>query len=763
MSFFSKAIQGAERFLDKVDEGVVEAQRKLEERAKQAGLVQEVEEDEEDDEEETEEDEDELYEEEDEGHEGLIDDDDAEWNEDWEDDWGGKGKRPSGGGEWTDGHKIENDPERSSERENPSAAIPGTLVENNSGNAPLLQVLVDNHGQDEDIGGEPDTAGRSAGLESTEVDGIENKGNMLEHVVADVQDGDVSAREASKHPPPAPILVDNVPAADSRGTVAEGVSKDVHERVQGGLAQGSKDELVAELKNALQAQLDLEARLSDFHDMAADSSGRMKSAEEDREKNARIVAKLENELSKAQMGLKSARKQKIQSEKRLRAAESAHQEKFAAMTEKYDELQTEMEAAQEELYQFRKEQALASRTLRQNSELVDHLEKENVDMKKKLVNMEELLRQEQSSSSDTVKILENEVENLQRKNEESMRSARKAKQETDAETGKTIAGLTRSLNELKVDKAVIEAENERLRDIVKSEKEAGMVTSDSARREASTALDELEREIQAHRKTEKEARMREENLEASAAASAQALADAERSVRAEKERAVALEEELRECEHLLTLEKAARSELETRIEFEERDKSKAYELENKISLLQRDLEAEKDKRLRLAEENDSKDTLLKDLQESVKQDNHARFGQHELAEMETQVRSLADATLQKQSQVELLRGENKALQNQLDLERKRTRDAQNLIHAFSAQSKDRERDLEGGRARELRVHTRAGQVLHQFDRLSLGFLSTIRREPLVRMVFVAYLVFSHLFIYIVLHHTSSQAHIDPNN
>ncbi|KAJ8903784.1 hypothetical protein NDN08_000318 [Rhodosorus marinus] len=761
MSFFSKAIQGAERFLDKVDEGVVEAQRKIEERAKQAGLVQEVEEDDED-EEETEEDEDDVYEEEDEDREGLIDDDDAEWNEDWEDGWVGKGKGPSEGGESKDDHNIENEPERSSESENPSAETPGTLVESNTDNAPTLEVVVDTQGDDKDIGGEPDIASRGAGSAGTEFDGADNKGNTPETVVADVQDGEASTGEASKHLPPTPVLVDDVPSADSTSPRAEGVSKDVHERVEG-WAQGSKDVLVAELKKALQAQLDLEARLSDFHNEAANSSRMITSAEEDKEKNARIVVKLENELSKAQMGLKSARKQKTKSEKRLKAAESAHQEKFAAMTEKYDELQNEMESAQEELYQFRKEQALASRTLRQNSELVDHLEKENVDMKKNLINLEELLKQEKSSSSETVRILEKEVENLQRNHEESARNTRKAKQEAETETGKTIASLTRSLNEIKVDKAVIEAENERLRDIVKSEKEAGMVTSDSARREASTALDELEREIQAHRKTEREARMREENLEASAAASAEALADAERSVLAEKEHAVALVEELRECEHLLSHEKAARSELQKRIDSGERDKSQLYELENKISLLQRDLEAEKDKKLRLADENDSKDMLLKDLQQKVKEASHERLGQHELAEMETQVRSLADATLHKQSQVELLRGENKALQNQLELERKRTREAQNLIQAFSAQSKDRERDLEGGRARELRVHTRAGQVVHHFDRLSLGFLSTIRREPLVRMVFVAYLVFSHLFIYIVLHHTSSQAHIDPNN
>lgn len=69
--------------------------------------------------------------------------------------------------------------------------------------------------------------------------------------------------------------------------------------------------------------------------------------------------------------------------------------------------------------------------------------------------------------------------------------------------------------------------------------------------------------------------------------------------------------------------------------------------------------------------------------------------------MQTQVKSLADATLHKQSQVELLRGENKALLLQLEQERQRTFEAQRMVQNFASKGRNRERDLEGGKSRSI--------------------------------------------------------------
>lgn len=53
-----------------------------------------------------------------------------------------------------------------------------------------------------------------------------------------------------------------------------------------------------------------------------------------------------------------------------------------------------------------------------------------------------------------------------------------------------------------------------------------------------------------------------------------------------------------------------------------------------------------------------------------------------------------------------------------------------------------------------------GAFLQQFDRLALRFLSAIRREPPLRMVFVIYFLFTHVFTYLVLHHTTYQMQVD---
>ncbi len=147
-------------------------------------------------------------------------------------------------------------------------------------------------------------------------------------------------------------------------------------------------------------------------------------------------------------------------------------------------------------------------------------------------------------------------------------------------------------------------------------------------------------------------------------------------------------------------------------------------------------------------------------------------------EVEQKLRHMADASLRKQAQLEVLRSENRALQHQLDTERKRTREAQ----AMAAVASSSRQSIRGGfrgiletgeeergpRAYGIRdgplSRFRAPRnwprqlvrVITAVDRFSAQALGFLRKEPLLRIVLLAYLVLVHIFVWSLLHyHTAA--------
>eukprot|EP00188_Purpureofilum_apyrenoidigerum_P006409 Plantae.Rhodophyta-Purpureofilum_apyrenoidigerum.ctg9953.p1 GENE.Plantae.Rhodophyta-Purpureofilum_apyrenoidigerum.ctg9953~~Plantae.Rhodophyta-Purpureofilum_apyrenoidigerum.ctg9953.p1 ORF type:complete len:394 (+),score=109.53 Plantae.Rhodophyta-Purpureofilum_apyrenoidigerum.ctg9953:1123-2304(+) len=345
--------------------------------------------------------------------------------------------------------------------------------------------------------------------------------------------------------------------------------------------------------------------------------------------------------------------------------------------------------------------------------------------------------------------------------------AAKAQELAEAEKNFALSSLREAVKEAHIEKGVLEAENVRLRDIINREVQAGIESSNSARYEVTSIHQELEREMNAHRETQRIARAREEALEAAAVSHAEALAQAERKIEAERNASAKMVAEHKELRNRAFNSDNALKQTQEQLEKVKKMGMRVSMLEEQVIAAEEKLAREEEKSAQLIAASVVKEEDMKVLKQKL-QEASKRGNEVEIAEMQTQVKSLADATLHKQSQVEFLRGENKALQLQLDLEKKRTKEAQAIAQNFASQKRGRERDVEGG-VQGPRKFTVAknrpnfaqkfGVVLEQFDRFSLGILSNVRREPILRMIFIAYIFFMHIFVYYILHHASYQTHM----
>ena len=149
--------------------------------------------------------------------------------------------------------------------------------------------------------------------------------------------------------------------------------------------------------------------------------------------------------------------------------------------------------------------------------------------------------------------------------------------------------------------------------------------------------------------------------------------------------------------------------------------------------------------------------------EESSSNNKISHEQRTSSEVETQLRNLADEAFRKQSALESLRGENRALAHQLEMERKRAREAQAMAaaqHSIRGGVKgildaDLERGMREGPMARLRVPRRwpkpVEKTLRNLDLTTTRILLLLRKEPWLRIGFLLYVAGMNIFIYIILH------------
>eukprot|EP00177_Eucheuma_denticulatum_P005955 GFKZ01010860.1.p1 GENE.GFKZ01010860.1~~GFKZ01010860.1.p1 ORF type:complete len:720 (-),score=141.83 GFKZ01010860.1:849-3008(-) len=456
----------------------------------------------------------------------------------------------------------------------------------------------------------------------------------------------------------------------------------------------------------------------------------------------------------------------------------------------YDEYVRALKAESTEL---RKELELVEgdfeKSRRERSKLVKNLKR----MKDIVSEMDESLRDKsaeaRSLEADLV-AAKDEISKLRAKSRENDARGKDGMDMLRKELNTQISELTQQLQVTSRDAVALKEENERLREALLQGHEVELATADGARQEASQAHRAYEAEAMAHRETRKKAKEREEALEAEAALATNALAVVQR--KADDHAAAASNAKLaqRAAESKLITVTSARDAAFARIEdlqgalrlYEKADgneapgQKEAKEMRETVCQLETALEAKNVELNRLEGEVESLRVSLQSRKDTASprtpnQANRGEAGSHQ--EVEAKLRHMADSALRKQAQLEVLRSENRALQHQLTTERKRTREAQAMAAAASSSrqsirggfrgildvgEEDRGeraygvRDGPLARFRTPRTWPRSvSRVITGVDRFSAQALAFLRKEPLLRIVILIYLVAMHVFVYSLLH------------
>jgi len=446
------------------------------------------------------------------------------------------------------------------------------------------------------------------------------------------------------------------------------------------------------------------------------------------------------------------------------------QEELHDFEEELLDLRGALEHVEEELYHVKEEKQSLAKNLRSAKLIIEDLE---IDRKNRLLEVRELrdaLDNEQNNSRDTSVSLASSLDALKAE----LDAMRRQRDESE----KKLESKTAEFNSRE---AFLTEENERTRQLLAEERERDISNADEARGEAALARDALEREVMAHAETNHRAKLREEQLELLSTSTANALALADR--RAEEDRKAASDAVRRaaeldaQCARLRRERDDAIRAAQTAEETKQRFDEASATLESNFGTIA----ALEEKTGRLEEQLASKDRLLKELTaeaerlQSLERKRHYRKlnpdGEDEdqestIDELRLQLRKMADATLRKQSQLELLRGENRALQHQLDAERQRARDAQTMAASATRALHGTAVDLERGPRRssasshegavqKLKLSQRLpkwlASTLRALDRASAATLHVLRTEPLIRIAFVLYVISMHFLVYLLLH------------
>lgn len=458
----------------------------------------------------------------------------------------------------------------------------------------------------------------------------------------------------------------------------------------------------------------------------------------------------------------------------------------AEQSEYINALKEESSALRKELENMERD---FEKSRRERNKLVKNLKR----MKEIVSELDESLREKSAEARDLEEDLnaaKDEITSLRTKSRES--SAR-GKDEMDLlrkDLNEQIEKLSEELEAVSQEADELKEENERLNEALLQGHEVELATADGARQEASQAHKAYDVEAQAHRETRKKAKEREEALEAEAALAASALAAAQRKAEECTIATSNAKSSQRAAETKLATVTAARDAAFARVEDlqealrlyetgegkEAPGQIEAKELRETVQQMETALEAKNVELNRLEGEVESLRLSLKSRRDVTSPRTPGSVNRSDSAshqEVEAKLRHMADSALRKQAQLEVLRSENRALQHQLTTERKRTREAQAMAAAASSSrqtirggfkgildvgEEDRGeraygvRDGPLARFRTPRTWPRAvSKVVMEMDRFSAQALAFLRREPLLRIVILIYLVAMHIFVYSLLH------------
>lgn len=413
-------------------------------------------------------------------------------------------------------------------------------------------------------------------------------------------------------------------------------------------------------------------------------------------------------------------------------------------------------------------------------------------MKEVVSEMDETLRDKSSEVRDLQKQLlqsKEEIETSQIRFVKVEAAIRKEMDNVQNDLTLKISHLTKELNSHTQEVDTLRQENERLKEALLQGHEVEAATADGARQDASQAHLAYEDEANAHRETRRLAKEREEALQEEAALAARALATAQR--KAEEYSTVASDSKatLRSMEAKLAATTQARdtafariSDLEEALRLYERREGEeapgqreAKTMQQTVSELENALEAKNVELSRLEGEVEALRASTRVCRDptSPRAAGVNRSDATIPQEVETKLRHMADAALRKQAQLEVLRSENRALQHQLSTECKRTREAQAMAAAASSSRHSIRGGFKGilgssesdfgsrmfgvrdGPLARFRIPQSfppfIAKLIGGLDRISAQALAILRKEPLLRIVVMIYVVAIHLFIYSLLH------------
>lgn len=456
-----------------------------------------------------------------------------------------------------------------------------------------------------------------------------------------------------------------------------------------------------------------------------------------------------------------------------------YDEYVAALKAESAELRKELESVESDFERSRRERSKLIKNLKRMKEIVSE--------------MDESLREKSAEARDLEAELvaaKDEISSLRMKSRESDARGKDDMDLLRKELNAEILRLQQELTSASQEANVMREENERLKEALLHGHEVDLATADGARQEASQAHKAYEAEAQAHRETKRQAKEREEALEAEAALATTALAAAQRKTEECTVATSNAKSAQKAAESKLATVTAARDAAFARVEDlqealklyengegnEPPGQKEAKEMRETVYQLETALEAKNVELNRLEGEVESLRLSLKSRRDVASPRASGAASRNESGshqEIEAKLRHMADSALRKQAQLEVLRSENRALQHQLATERKRTREAQAMAAAASS-SRQTIRGgfrgiLDGGeedrgeraygvrdgplaRFRTPRSWPRSvSKVVNGIDRLSAQALAFLRKEPLLRIVLLVYLVGMHIFIYSLLH------------
>lgn len=425
---------------------------------------------------------------------------------------------------------------------------------------------------------------------------------------------------------------------------------------------------------------------------------------------------------------------------------------------------------------------------RERSKLVKNLKR----MKEIVHEMDESLREKSSEARSLEAELvaaKDEISSLRTKTRESDARGKDGMDLLRKELTAEIEALEHELDAASKDAESLQEENERLKEALLHGNEVDMATADGARQEASQAHHAYEAESQAHRETRKQAKEREEALESEAVLAANALGVAQRKTEESMIAASHAKASQRAAETKLSTVTKARDAAFARVEDLQRALSlyergegneapgqkEAKEMRETVSELENALEAKNVELNRLEGEAESLRASLKARRDPLSPrtkplSSGPESATHEAVEIK--LRHMADSALRKQAQLEVLRSENRALQHQLTTERKRTREAQAMAAAASSSGQS----IRGGFRGILDTGAEVGErvygvrdgplarfrtprnwpkwisrIITGMDQFSAQALAFLRKEPLLRIAIIIYIMAIHIFVYSLLH------------